>query len=100
MAVLGELSTASSTKEPGKQPLAFLLASPALLDGGRAGSHPAIPASLLAPWSTFSPVAAAGGRHTDKPGVAEWHRAPLVSHSLGGQQGTQGTEGTPHVGQG
>lgn len=55
MASLDELSTFSSTEELVKQSLGFLLTSPALLDGGRAGTHPEIPVSLLAPYSLEHP---------------------------------------------
>lgn len=51
-ASLDELSTFSSAKELVKQSLGFMLTSPtALLDRGRAGTHPKNPASLLASYS-------------------------------------------------
>jgi len=51
-ASLDELSTCSGTEELVKQSPGFLLTSPtALLDGGRAGTRPKSPASLLAPRS-------------------------------------------------
>lgn len=52
-ASLDELSTFSSTEELVKQSPGFVLTSPtALLDGGRAGTRPETPASLLAPRSS------------------------------------------------
>ena len=51
-APLNELSPFSSTEERVKQSLGFTLTSPtALLDGGRAGTRPKNPASLLASYS-------------------------------------------------
>lgn len=94
MAPLDELSTFSSTKELVKQSLGFVLTSPALLDGGRAGTHPAIPASLLAPGSLDRALPApcllqlpAGGKHLDKPGALS---CPTAWEGSKGPRGPKG----------